>query len=868
MSDDELEKLAAAMRNVSPSGASRKRGMEAAMAAFDTEFAQETAQETVKAAAPEKASEENIASTQGSTAAARPTGKSIGDGPVPTLGSGLMAKLDRIFFNPKAMTLMGSCAAALIAVMIYLPNVDTNPVSVPDVVADSAVLAEETVSPPVGEVIARHEATPKVIDKTAVVRDVVADPVVVQESSTESVETPSAFEAESKSVIPKDMGRINFGLNTGEAKEDEAVVDIPAPKAPAATKEVAASIDGLKTADIGGVPELSTTETYRSRDLSDAAPSVETESYETIGGFAGGHTASTIVSPPSVRSAPAGEDDIVVVDSPRRLIDDSIAHKRESAASSDWLSAEEIGERPALSISESLKGTTDVKDGSYKAGRESRAYSGASTGYSAPTASAPVPAPPPPPPPIESAPVSAPDEIAVVGIRKSAPIVSAPAEVYDEVVVTGGSRKKGLSKIFSPIGKAFKRDDADKAEVSVVRPEPVVEPVAAPKPQPTVQSGLLTAGDYDAVLNPDLYKVYVDKMLQGQLRGKDLPYVDANQRINIRVVDARGKPVPMADVSLETANGQAMFPLRTGADGMVYIYPGFDGLKRGVKVIVSADGGRSVQKTLTQRLVDKGGDLKINLSNNAQAIDSLDLLLTIDATGSMADEMKYLQSELKSIVGRVEAANPNIDIRTGLVVYRDKGDEYVVRTIPFTDDIDDFRASLGQQKANGGGDTPEAMHTAMEEGLKMGWREDAIKVNLLVADAPPHDQHIADTWRSGLISRTKGIHIVPLAASGVDKTAEFLMRSMGQITGGRYLFLTDDSGVGNPHAEPTVDCYIVTRLDGLVTRTLSSLLSGARVEPEAGEIIRSVGNYRSGVCKLDEQSPNLAPQNVSLWYEQ
>ena len=94
------------------------------MAAFDMEFASEAVSETVSEAVTEK----NTQSSQGSTQAARPTGQSIGNGPVQTLGSGLMAKLDNIFFNPKAMTLMGSCAAALIAAMIYLPNVDTQPI--------------------------------------------------------------------------------------------------------------------------------------------------------------------------------------------------------------------------------------------------------------------------------------------------------------------------------------------------------------------------------------------------------------------------------------------------------------------------------------------------------------------------------------------------------------------------------------------------------------------------------------------------------------------------------------------------------------------------------------------------------------------
>ncbi len=397
---------------------------------------------------------------------------------------------------------------------------------------------------------------------------------------------------------------------------------------------------------------------------------------------------------------------------------------------------------------------------------------------------------------------------------------------------------------------------------NIIRSEPVVKK-PKPKPKPKPQSGLLTAGDYDDVLNPDLYKIYLDKMLQGQLRGKDLPYVDADQRINIRVVDSFGKPVPMADIMLTTSKRNKMFPLRTGADGMAYLYPNFDGLESGTRLKISAKGAKTVRTKLTRKLLKNGGDLVIDLNMQAQPVERMDLLLTIDATGSMGDEMRYLQSELKAIVGRVEEANPGIDIRTGLVVYRDVGDTYVVREVPFTDDIEEFRKALGEQKANGGGDTPEAMHTAMQTGLEMDWRDDALKVNLLVADAPPHDRHITETWEAGLLSRTRGIHVVPLAASGVDKTAEFLMRSMAQITGGRYLFLTDDSGIGNAHAKPTVDCYVVTRLDGLVTRVLSSLIKGERVEPEAGEVIRSVGNYRSGTCKIDPQDQITTPLNVN-----
>ena len=121
MSDDDLEKLAAAMQNIKPSDDARLRGMDAAMAAFDMEFAAETVQDTVKTTSLEK----NIETAQGLSAAPRPTGQSTGTKSVQTLWSGTMSKLDEFFtFTPKTATIMGSCAAALIASFIY---VESNP---------------------------------------------------------------------------------------------------------------------------------------------------------------------------------------------------------------------------------------------------------------------------------------------------------------------------------------------------------------------------------------------------------------------------------------------------------------------------------------------------------------------------------------------------------------------------------------------------------------------------------------------------------------------------------------------------------------------------------------------------------------------
>jgi hypothetical protein len=71
------------------------------------------------------------------------------------------------------------------------------------------------------------------------------------------------------------------------------------------------------------------------------------------------------------------------------------------------------------------------------------------------------------------------------------------------------------------------------------------------------------------------------------------------------------------------------------------------------------------------------------------------------------------------------------------------------------------------------------------------------------------------------------------------------------MTGGRYLFLTNDSGIGNDHAEPHIPCYSVTRLDSAIVRMIQVELTGRHVEPEAGEVVRSVGRPdKEGKCRL------------------
>lgn len=64
--------------------------------------------------------------------------------------------------------------------------------------------------------------------------------------------------------------------------------------------------------------------------------------------------------------------------------------------------------------------------------------------------------------------------------------------------------------------------------------------------------------------------------------------------------------------------------------------------------------------------------------------DFLDLVFVVDTTGSMTDELEWLTRDLEKIVQSARSAAPGIDVGQGLSLYRDEGDDYLVRNLGFT----------------------------------------------------------------------------------------------------------------------------------------------------------------------------------------
>ena len=223
-------------------------------------------------------------------------------------------------------------------------------------------------------------------------------------------------------------------------------------------------------------------------------------------------------------------------------------------------------------------------------------------------------------------------------------------------------------------------------------------------------------------------------------------------------------------------------------------------------------------------LYDDGGTIRLE-SNGQNTSNKVELSFIVDATGSMGDELEFLKDDLRSVIEDVQSQNNSLDISTSAVFYRDEGDEYVTRDSDFTNDLSRTIDFINNQSAGGGGDYPEAVHSGMTKAINnFDWSEDAItKIAFLILDAPPHHkpQVINDIKVSIREAAEKGIKIIPITASGIQKDTELLMRYLSIATNSTYVFITNDSGIGNDHITATVGDYEVEFLNDLMVRLIT-----------------------------------------------
>lgn len=303
------------------------------------------------------------------------------------------------------------------------------------------------------------------------------------------------------------------------------------------------------------------------------------------------------------------------------------------------------------------------------------------------------------------------------------------------------------------------------------------------------------------------------------------------QRYAVVVEAGEGGHVADAEVVLLGADQSPIWQARTDVRGRAELFAAAFGEDHQGPFTIHVQAG-AAEASLADAQPFAGDPAILKLDAAPAPSPILDLMFMIDTTGSMSDELSYLQAEVADVIGDVQAqVGQSVTIRLSVNFYRDDGDEYLVRAFPFTEDIAGAVADLSDQSADGGGDFPEAVGPALDAAIfDHQWSDSAVsRLCFLVLDAPPHDD--ADTVGSMQVSleaaAQKGIRVIPVAASGVDKSTEFFLRMADILTGGTYVFLTSHSGIGGDHLEPTIGDYQVELLNALLTRLIVQSLQDA-----------------------------------------
>lgn len=340
------------------------------------------------------------------------------------------------------------------------------------------------------------------------------------------------------------------------------------------------------------------------------------------------------------------------------------------------------------------------------------------------------------------------------------------------------------------------------------------------------EAGVLTAAEWNDLNNWAFWTGIMNN--QEWNNSFEVWKMDTSSRIAIRVKDSAGEPVANLPVALYQ-NQSRLWAAKTSVKGEANCWFGLF-----PKDIEPAEGltlmigdqmqvGEPVFSTGKEEEPVVWNEYVVSATVPEQKAD---IAFVVDATGSMGDEIAFLKKDLLSILNSVQQSQSGLEIRTGTVFYRDKGDEYVTRFSQFTTDFSSTMKYIGEQQANGGGDLPEAVHTALEATLqKLSWNPEArSRLAFLILDAPAHhnEQDVIESLHLSIKAfAEQGIRIIPVLASTADKTAEFMCRYFAIVTDGTYVFLTDDSGVGGSHLTPTVGQYTVEHLNDLLVRLIN-----------------------------------------------
>jgi Mg-chelatase subunit ChlD len=185
-------------------------------------------------------------------------------------------------------------------------------------------------------------------------------------------------------------------------------------------------------------------------------------------------------------------------------------------------------------------------------------------------------------------------------------------------------------------------------------------------------------------------------------------------------------------------------------------------------------------------------------ATQANDVDRVEVVFVLDTTGSMGDLIDGAKRKIWSIANTIVEQNPDADVAMGLIGFRDRGDDYVVKTHQMTEDLQSLYGRLVRFQADGGDDFPESVNEALDVAItEMKWSQnkDVRKIVFLVGDAPPHMDYQDDRKYPEILRDAKQKSIIVNAVqAGSEPETTMTWKEIAQRGNGRYMAIPQDGG--------------------------------------------------------------------------
>jgi Mg-chelatase subunit ChlD len=281
-------------------------------------------------------------------------------------------------------------------------------------------------------------------------------------------------------------------------------------------------------------------------------------------------------------------------------------------------------------------------------------------------------------------------------------------------------------------------------------------------------------------------------------------------------------------------------------------------------------------------------------TNQATDVERVEVVFVLDTTGSMGDLIDGAKRKIWSIANTIVEQNPDADVAMGLIGFRDRGDQYVVKTHQMTEDLQSLYGRLVKFEADGGDDTPESVNEALSTAMKdITWSkgDDVRRIVFLVGDAPPHMDYKGERQYPEILKEAKqrGIIVNAVQAGDMQETEE-IWKDIAQRGAGRYMAIPQNGGevvvIVTPydddirHMQGELDNSVVPFGERDVQQELVTKMAERKAAPSSTQIENSkyyakrskkevvtgggdlIADVRNGTVKLDAVPERELPDNL------